>query len=1051
MLGSIPYISAYFNLNLFIMKKTLLRRIFFVLSLLICSTAWAQERTVTGRVTSAEDGTGLPGVNVVIKGTTLGTVTDGDGNFSINASSGSTIVVSFIGFTSQEVLLENQQQINFSLQSDIKQLSEVIVTGYGAQQDKRSLTGSVSSVSGKVFENLPLQSADRAIQGRLSGVQVAAASGQPGGALNVRVRGIGSINASNDPLWIIDGVQVARFGGTTQGSSNPLASINPNDIESIDVLKDAASAAIYGAQAANGVVIVTTKKGKKGAPKIDISVQEGIVQPLKQYEVLNGLQFATLRAEAYTNAGLNPAAAGNAYELYGNPNDAANVNDYNWIDALYRTARLSTYDATISGGDERTTYLLSGSFQKQEGQILNSDWKRGTVRLNVTTKATDKLTIGANIALSYQRTFGTISNGNFVNGPFSASYTLQPTSPGVDPVTGKYNVYPLRGAHNFGYNVLQGINEEVRLGRTASTVSNLTATYQIMPGLTFNALAGIDFQTNRDDNQRPATIPVFASDRGQVTITNRRTINFNTNSTLNYSKKFNEVHSVAAIVGYEYKEENREIISGAQFGYSNPFFRLLSQGSTARPATESFFDYRRQGFFGQVKYGYSDKYLADFTLRRDGSSRFGALKRYGTFYAGSVAWRIKNESFLKSVDFIDDLKFRVSYGVVGNSEIGNYDGLSQYGTNPTNVGQLGAQQGSYLGQGILRPTRLGNDLLTWEEEVQKSVGVDYALFGNRLYGSVEYYENTTNAQLFSVPLPTDAGFANVQGNAGSVLNKGFDIELGAKILSVADFKWSGSVNFSTLTNRVTELPRGLDRIGSVPQNGGIAGNGISFLIKGQPVAFHYLAEYAGVNPANGKAMVYDTLGNLSYQPTVRDLAVRGSSIPTYFGGITNNFSYKGLSLEVFFQFQGGNKGFNGDLYNLANSGSDVDNQLVTQLDRWQKPGDITNVPRAFQGGGGVVDGFDQQFGTLGSTRFLSDATYMRLKQVTLSYNIPASILSKIKMRSLTVFTQGINLLTWTKFDGLDPEVVANNNSTNASSFGTFPNAKQYTVGLSIGL
>ena len=334
-------------------------------------------------------------------------------------------------------------------------------------------------------------------------------------------------------------------------------------------------------------------------------------------------------------------------------------------------------------------------------------------------------------------------------------------------------------------------------------------------------------------------------------------------------------------------------------------------------------------------------------------------------------------------------------------------------------------------------------MLTWEEEVQKSVGVDYALLGNRLYGSVEYYENTTNAQLFSVPLPTDAGFANVQGNAGSVLNKGFDIELGAKILSIADFKWSSSVNFSTLTNKVTELPNGKERLGGPGAQ--------TFLIKGQPLSFHYLAAYAGVNPANGKAMVYDTLGNLSYQPTVRDLAVRGSAIPTYFGGITNNFSYKGLSLEVFFQFQGGNKGFNGDLYNLANSGSDTDNQLVTQLDRWQKPGDITNVPRAFQGGGGVVDGFDQQFGTYGSTRYLSDATYMRLKQVTLSYNIPASILSKIKMRSLTVFTQGINLLTWTKFDGLDPEVVANNNSTNTSSFGTFPNAKQYTVGLSIGL
>lgn len=1011
------------------MKKILLVKIFSAI-MLMSTLAWAQERTVTGRVTSAEDGSGLPGVNVVLKGTTTGSITNIEGGYSISIpAAGGTLVFSFVGFVSQEVAIGSRSVVDVQLASDVTQLSEVVVTGYGVQE-KRTLSGSISSIKGDVLENLPVQSVDRGIQGRLAGVQIGAASGQPGGALNVRVRGTGSINASNDPLWIVDGVQLGRFGQSTQGSSNPLASINPNDIESVEVLKDAAASAIYGAQAANGVILVTTKKGKKGKTNVEINAQFGVVNPLNLYEMMNGPQFAMMKEEAYRNAGLPVATA---YSTFGDPNDP-NLESHDWVEEMFHTGNLGTYDISMSGGDEKTTFLFSGSYQFQEGQVVMSDWKRGTARLNITHKPIDKLTIGANISLAYQRTFGAIANGNFVNGPFMASFSAQPTS---NPYTseGGYALYPTRapGSHLFGYNIKQGVDEEVRLGRTPQTVSSFNIAYEIIPGLTLAGFAGVDASFGTDNNQRPGSIPVFAG--GQMVVVSRRTTAYNVNSTLTYSKKFADIHSVSGLLGFEYRKEERGGVTASQFTYPNPALRLLSSGATARPASEFFFDNARQGVFGQVKYALKDRYIADFTLRRDGSSRFGSNSKYGTFYAGSVAYRITEESFMDGISWLDDMKIRVSYGKIGNSEINDYDWYTAYGSPA--AGSTGIPAGAqYLGGSILRLSRLGNDLISWESETQFSGGIDFALFNSRLTGSIEYYNNVTQDLLFDVPLPTDSGVGSVRGNSGEVVNRGFDIEVGGVVLDQAGFKWNVSANLSTLHNELISLPNGQKRIGNT-------------LIVGEPVSFLYLFEFAGINPANGKAMIYDTLGNLSYSGATRDAAVRGSTIPTYFGGIANNFSYKGLNLEVFFQYQGGNKAFNGDLYNYYASGSNANNQLVSQLDRWQNPGDITNVARPFQGG--VIDGFDQQFGTFGTTQFMSDAGYWRLKQVTLSYNLPASIVSKMKLSKVNVFVQGLNLWTYTKYVGIDPEVVSSNNSTNTSSFGVYPVARQFMGGISIGL
>lgn len=1018
------------------MRKNLLLKMVPLL-MLLSSMAWAQERSISGKVTAAEDGSTLPGVNVIVKGTTTGTVTDSEGRYSLSVpSSGGSLDFSFVGFVSQKVEIGSKTFIDVQLATDVTQLSEVIVTGYG-QQEKRTLSGSVSVVKGDVFENLPIQSIDRALQGRAAGVQISAASGAPGSALTVRVRGIGSINASNDPLWIIDGVQMSRFGQTGQGSSNPLAAINPNDVESIEILKDAASSAIYGAQAANGVIIVTTKKGKKGRTKLDVTVQHGVAQPLNLYNVMNAQQFAQIKRDAYTNAGLPLTGPTGANTIFGDPTDATlQAAGSDWVDQMFRSGNLSTYDISMSGGDEKTSFLLSGSYNKQEGQIIKNQFERGTLRLNVTHKPIAKLTLGVNLSLAYQRNFGSIANGNFVNGPFQAAFTAQPTAPVLDPAGAGFARYPFRSpnSHLFGYNIKQGVEEEVRLGRVPQTVSSFNASYEIIPGLTANGFFGIDASFGTDNNQRPGSIPVFPG--GQMAVTSRRTIALNTNATVNYTKKFAQIHAVSFLGGFEYRKEERGGVVASQFTFANPALRLLSQGATARPAQEFFFDNAREGYFGQLKYVLKDRYIADFTLRRDGSSRFGSQTKYGNFFAGSVAWRLSEENFIKKLNIFQDLKMRASYGKVGNSEIADYDWFTAYGT--PGAGAPGIAAGAqYQGGSILRLTRLGNDQISWEEKFQTSVGIDFSLFNGRLSGSAEAYDYQTKALLFDVPQLNDAGINIVRGNNGEVSNRGLDFELGGVVLDTRGFKWEARANLSFLRNELTALPNNQKRIGND-------------LIVGEPIEFNYLFDFAGINPANGKAMIYDTLGNLAYQGRQRDLMVKGSPIPTWFGGLSNTFSYKGLSLEIFFQYSGGNQAVNGDLFNLYSSGSFQNNQLTSQLDAWKQPGDITNVARSFQGG--VIDGFDQQFGALGgTTQFLSDASFVRLKQVTLSYSLPTKLISKAKLTKCNIFFQGLNLWTYTKFAGIDPEVIANNAGTNTSTFGAYPVGRQFSAGITIGL
>ena len=978
----------------------------------VSAVAFAQNRVITGTVTSSEDNMGVPGATVLVKGTTIGTATDIDGKYSISVPAGSNVLVfSFVGLTAQEVTIGNQTDISVALQPDVQSLSEFVITSYG-DQSKREITGAIASVKGEVFANLPMQSFDRAMQGRIAGVQVTSTTGAPGGTLNVRIRGVGSINAGNDPLYIVDGVQVSSGSLSGQGPQNALASINPNDIESIEVLKDAAAASIYGAQAANGVVLITTKKGKRGATQTKVSIQEGIVQPLNLYEVMNSTQVATIKRDAFLNAGLNPA---NSVATYGNPEDP-NLPNYDWVDELYRNGRLSVYDLSMSGGDEKTNFYVSGSYNKQEGQIIQSSYERGTGRLNLTHRPNKRLTLAANLSLAYQRTLGTIADGNFVNGPFSAGFTMRPNIP-IYNEDGTFKAdYPSN--HNFGYNIVQGVFQEFRRGTSVQTVSNFQLNYQIAPWLSWTSYFGVDFADNRDENNRPSTIPAFSAFGGQSTFSDNRTNNYNTNHNFNFNKKFNDVHTVTGILGFEYKGLQSESTSATGRGFPNPTLIYLQNAAVPFSVGGFFTEFKRMGVFGQAKYDYDDRYTADVTIRRDGHSRFGQENKWGTFGAVSLGWRISSEGFMEGLTWLDNLRLRASYGITGNSEISNFASRTLVGTS-----------GQYLGAGGLAITQLGNDLLTWEEAETYNFGLDATVFNGRIIATVDFWRKNSSSLLFNTPLPIDSGFGSITRNTGLVRNQGVDIDLQTVNVVAGKFQWSTAFNITFLENELRELYNGLDRIGNN-------------LIVGKPISFWYTHQYLGVNPANGRALYADANNNPTYIVGDATLRYIGSGLPNSYGGLSNTFSYGPLSLDVFFQGQFGNLAGNQDMFNLEDWGSTTGNMRINQLNYWKAPGDITTVGKPFEGG--------QEPGTSNidtfSTRLLSDGGYVRLKQVTLNYIMPAATASKIGMKGMTVFVQGINLHTFTRYNGQDPEAVG---IASNASIGRFPNAKQYSAGVNL--
>ena len=1001
---------------------------------MVNAMAFAQGRVITGTVTSTEDGMGVPGATVLVKGTTIGTATDIDGKYSINVPAGSNVLVfTFVGLTSQEVNIGNRSTINVALESDVTALSEVIVTGYGTQP-KREVTGAVSSVKGDAIQNLPLQSFDRALQGRASGVQVRSSNGLPGGAVNIRIRGVGSINAGNEPLFIVDGVQLNNQSNASFTQSNPLAFLNPNDIESMEILKDAASAAIYGSQAANGVVIITTKKGKQGKAKFEFNAFSGETQPMKFLDILSGPEWYGMRRDALINTG-NTAPEANALNAMGRlPGNWATLTrpaldalglalpTYDWQREVMGAGRLNNYEMSVSGGDDKTTFFLSGSYNYQEASFRPVDFERGTVRIALTHQATKRLSIETNMNLStFQQNVPFAVEGSFLGNPaFSASAVLPHNA--IYNEDGTFNT-AIAGV--LGQNVVLVNSYNSGIQRTNTAVGNLITNYKIAKNLSFRSLFGLDYRLLQGDNYRDPRTPDGAGVVGRSSVQSDWRTRFITTQTLNWNKTFNGVHNVSALAGVEYLSETREGISGAGIGFPTFQFRTIQSAATPESVSGFWTGYRRASAFSSVNYDFKKKYLVTVTARYDGSSRFGTENRYGLFPSIRLGWSMVEEEFLKNSSTISEMKLRASYGLTGNDQIGNFDARGLYGGG-----------GNYSGSAGIVPSSLANLGLGWETNNTLNLGIDYGFFENRITGSIDAFDRRTKDLLLSQPILWINGFSGISNNVGELQNRGLEFELSTVNIDKGGFRWNTSFNITKLDNQIVSLYSGLKFL---PANPGIA--------VGQPVGRSgegavFSAEYAGVNPATGRPMWYDINGNITYLPLAADRKYLGSSLGTVFGGLNNTFTYKGFEFTTFFTYEYGGIGGDGQYGFLRENGTRLAlNALSDVVDRsWKTPGQITDIPRnVTTNGGNETRGAGRNSGTAALLKY----DFIRLSQLTLAYSFKPSLINRIGLTRARIYMQGVNLWTYTDYPGYDPEFTG-------AGTGQVPLTKSYTLGVQIG-
>ena len=1023
------------------MKKIILMSLVLMFTLL--NGAMAQTRSVSGRVTDQSSGGGLPGVTVLLKGTTNGVSTNSDGSFILSVpENGGTLVFSSVGMTTQERAIGTQSQLTIALTQDAKQLSEIVVVGYGSQS-KTLLTGAVTSVDAKQFEGQPVAGLDQVLQGRASGVSVSANSGTPGGGVSVRIRGNNSISGGSDPLYVIDGVPVNTGSYSTIGAGNQqlnaLSDINPNDIASIEILKDASAAAIYGSRAANGVVLVTTKRGKSGRTKVDFNYYTGVQQTIKRLDVLNGQEAQDLNNEMRTNRGFAP--------LYVAANPTANQSLFtgantNWQDEIFRDARISNYSAAVSGGDAKTRFLLSGTFFDQDGIIKGSGFKRGSGRLNIDHSISDRVKVGTNLTVS-RSVANRINNDNNINGVLSAAILLGSQTP----------VYNADGTYGFDRfssveNPVAAAVEPFFEARNGRLIGNVFAEVEPVKDLRIRTSFGADYLTLKEDLFLPNTLQAGASARGSGRSNNRSDVSWLNETTANYSRTFNKDHNVTVLVGASIQKSLQEGITAFATNFPGNAIRQLSAGSVKSDASSDATQWSLVSGFSRIGYDFRGKYIVSATIRRDGSSRFGANNKYGVFPAASVAWRVSEEAFLKDKTIISELKVRGGFGQTGNFEIGNFASLGLFG--------VGA---NYTLQPGLAPTQIPNPGLTWEKSSEFNVGTDLGLFENRILISANAFERNANELLLNRQLPLTSGFPSVTQNIGSLRNRGLEFELTTQNVKSTDFNWTTNFNVSFIRNTVTSLVNDqafLSGFTNRVEVGASLGSFYGFVVDR---IFQTTDEISALNAtakvltgnANSVYQVNAAPGDIKFKDlnndgviTAADQKIIGSAQPNFFGGMNNTLSYKGIDLSFFLQFVSGNEIYN-STRGFAEGMNGQFGQLGSVRDRWTPTNTDTNIPRAaFQ---------DPNNNRRTSTRFLEDGSYLRLKTMTLGYNLPTSIVRVAHLQSARVYVSGQNLLTFTKYQGLDPETntFSGSNTALGTDFLTFPQARTVQVGVNFGL
>ena len=1019
------------------------------------STPDRHDITVSGTVTDASTDTPLPGATVSLQGTSQGTATSSDGTYELTVPSEGTLVFSFVGYTTREIPIEGRTTIDVTLRPGVQQLEGVVKVGFGQQQE-RSVTGSISQVSSEELEAAEVTSFEEALQGRTPGVRITNSSGKLGQGIRVRIRGNSSVTGDNQPLFVVDGTPLNNQNLSDNGApTNPLAQINVNDIESIEVLKDASATAIYGARASNGVVLITTKQGTSGGSQFSVSLKRGWSGPTNKVDMMNASQYVDYYLEAARNrdediggANVTPfedfvrgsfdgLAAGTDWTQAIGDN-ATPVVDTDWTDQPFADNPTS-FEASLSarGGDENTTFYISGVYSKTDGILFQNSYDKISGRANVTHSFSEDFEVGTRLNLN-RAINERVPNDNSFATPIQLiaqtpiSPVFFPETEGVPtndqgllteyrPTSEVFN----RTLYDNGLLYEDNVRHEVT---TFRTLGNAFAEYDLLSSLSVRGEFGLDLRTRNADRYWNSKVFQFVgTDQGIGRQVWDRIVNYNVDAFLNYNNTFQDFHNVTGTAGMQLQSSttNSALVETQNFPNNN--FQQIDSGADIVDSGGSETTYRFLAYFGRLNYNYDDRYFLQLSGRYEGSSRFGSENRYGFFPAASVGWTLTEEDFFPSTDLVNRLKLRASYGITGNAAIGNFPALGLWSAS------------TYAGDSGMNPSQIQNRSLQWEQTQETTLGLDYGLVNNRITGSIDLYYKTTQDLLLDLNVPATTGFLSQTRNVGEVQNKGIEFLVETQNLT-GDFSWSSNFNISFNRNEVTDLR------GQV-----LTGGFVNQAREGEPLGVFYALEYAGVNSENGDALYYvnerDDNGNIvnpdatTNDPNEANRVVIGSPQPDFTGGFGNTFSYKGVQLRVLFTFDQGSQIFDGGGEFKTANGRFRDNQHVSQLDAWEEPGDQTDVPepRLFVNNGAAE-----------SSRYLYDASYVRLKNVNLSYDLPTRLVQRLSVSSARIYVTGQNLLTFTDYRWWDPEANADAFSGNlgfGNEFYTAPQARSVTGGI----
>ena len=998
-------------------------------------------KKVTGVITD-DKGEPIVGANVIEKGSTNGTVTNVDGNFTIDVSEGSILLISYVGYDTYEIKVTAKTSYNIVLKEDSEALDEVVVVGYGTMK-KKELTGSVSSLKAGDIIKVASNSFTNAIQGKIPGVQITQSSGAPGAGGSVRIRGIGT-TSGNDPLYVVDGMPIGGGNMSISGSGDNISGlsiINPNDIESIEVLKDAAAAAIYGARAANGVILITTKRGHEGLAKVNYNGYVGMQQLWKKPEFLNATEFATLANELFANSGME------ANPEFTNPSSLGMGTD--WINAIFRTALTQNHDLSVSGGNKNTQASLSLGFLDQDGTMIETWYKRYTGRLTVDLKANDHLKFGSTLAFTYTQAKGQQNNELRV-GIFNLAQQMYPHL-GLDDVIDGSTAYYTSQADN---PVLRAKSIDNRM-ENMRVYGNAFGEVEIFKGLKFRSSIGFDMFTTKNTSWQPKVQRGhYRNLQATLTDADNRGLNWLIENTLSYSGVFGD-HRINALIGQTAQKNRADNLSSTGKDYINETIQVINGSKfSERTSYGSKSEYALASYLGRINYSFKDRYLLSASLRRDGSSNFGPKNKWGVFPSASIGWNISEEEFMKQIKFLYSLKLRASWGQLGNDNIGSFGYFStiRIGNNADNY-ILGSGQSLIVGSSILKP---GNPDLKWEASEQLNFGIDASIFNGHVTASVDYYIKKTKDMLVALPVSYEAGFQTAPSiNGGTIENKGFELVLGYNG-SIGDFSWGISGNISTLSNKVTSLGVGLP----------IAGSSVSNYIS-LPATYTEVGEEVGYFKGYIVDGIYQTDDevDLSYQPNAKagdfkfrdvnhdgvlsdkDKVKIGSPWPNFMYGATIDLQYKDFDLSIALSGVVGNEIFNANKINTYPmkyfGGSGIVNASKNIVNRWTPGSGRNEIPRL------IYNDANGNYAN-SSTFYIEDGSYMRVRNVTLGYTIPKDIINMTRVISnCRVYISAQNLFTLTGYSGFDPEVGSSSPLKAGIDDGVYPVPRTFLFGLNV--